>query len=74
MDANLLDTEIRKYLSLLGNKEKKSLLEVIKSLLHITNNDKENRKPANTSSSVDYNKYQFPESSIKFNRDEINER
>jgi hypothetical protein len=35
MAANLLDAEIRKFLPLLGNNEKRSLLDKIKSLLHI---------------------------------------
>ena len=30
-----LDTEIQKYLPLLGNEEKKTLLSVIKSFLHL---------------------------------------
>ena len=40
MAAATLDGEIKKYLPLLGNDEKQSLLTVIKSFLHLkTNND-----------------------------------
>jgi len=40
MAAATLDSEIKKYLPLLGNEEKQSLLTVIKSFLHLkTNND-----------------------------------
>ena len=35
MAAKSLDTEIQKYLPLLGNEEKKSLLGVIKSFLNL---------------------------------------
>ena len=35
--AGVLDTEIQKYLPLLGNEEKKSLLSVIKSFLSLRN-------------------------------------
>ena len=73
MAAKTFDAEIRKFLPLLDNEEKRSLLTIIKKFLHIeeqVNNDTPNKKP----SSVDYTKYRFPESAIKFNRDEINER
>ena len=73
MAANTFDSEIRKFLPLLGNEEKKSLLTIIKSFLHIeehSNKDNQNKK----TSSIDYTKYRFPVSAIKFNRDEINER
>ena len=73
MAANTFDAEIRKFLPMLGNEEKQSLLTIIKRFLHIedhSNKDTQNKKH----SSFDYTKYRFPESSIKFNRDEINER
>jgi len=72
MAANTFDTEIRKYLPLLGNEEKKSLLTIIKNLLHIEDKTKENNNENHGSSSIDYTKYRFPISDIKFNRDEIN--
>jgi hypothetical protein len=72
MAANTFDAEIRKFLPLLDNEEKKSLLTFIKNFLHIQEPDKtpQNTKP----SKIDYTKYHFPVSAIKFNRDEINER
>ena len=73
MAANTFDTEIRKYLPLLGNEEKKSLLTIIKNFLHIEGRSEKISEP-HRSSSIDYTKYRFPVSAIKFNRDEINER
>jgi hypothetical protein len=72
MAANAFDAEIRKYLSLLGNEEKKSLLNIIKNFFNATPKGKENKKPKATS--LDYSKFHFPVSDIKYNRDEINER
>lgn len=72
MATNVFDAEIRKYLPLLGNEEKKSLLSIIKNFLHITDSNKKSPNPEQ--SSIDYTKYHFPVSAIKFNRDEINER
>jgi len=71
MSANTFDAEIRKYLSLLGNEQKKSLLGIIKSFLSAGHNKKEDPKKPPL---IDYTKYHFPVSDIKFNRDEINER
>ena len=73
MAANIFDAEIRKYLPLLGNEEKQSLLTIIKKILHIEEpNEKLPQSPK--SSAIDYTKYRFAVSAIKFNRDEINER
>ena len=74
MAANAIDIEIRKFLPLLGNEEKKSLLKVIKNFLHMEAAEDKKKGPEKGSSSIDYAKYRYPVSSIKFNRDEINER
>lgn len=68
-----LDAEIKKYVSLLGNEQKRSLLNTIKSLLNIVSPGK-NNKPDKGNSSIDYSQFNFPASAIKFDRDEINER
>ncbi len=74
MAANVIDAEIRKFLPLLGNEDKKSLLTIIKNFLHSDDpNDNKNAQKRNQSS-IDYTKYRYPVSVIKFNRDEINER
>ena len=74
MAANFIDTEIRKYLPMLGIEEKKSLLDTIKAFLHIPDTGKKNNEPKQGNSSIDYSLYHFPTTAIKFNRDEINER
>jgi hypothetical protein len=75
VEANTFDAEIRKYLPLLGNDEKKSLLRIIRNFLNISDSSKvsADQKPR-LSSSMNYSKYHFPESSIKFDRGELNER
>lgn len=59
---------------MLGNEEKKSLLSIIKTFLHIEEHTNKNNDQAPRASTPDYAKYRFPISEIKFNRDEINER
>lgn len=71
MSANALDVEIRKYLSLLGNEDKRSLLTMLKELLVIRKTEQPKPGP---NSEIDYSKFRFPVSQIKFDRDEINER
>ena len=73
MAANIFDAEIRKYLPMLGNEQKKSVLTIIRNFLHIEDPKEKISKPPK-SSSIDYTRYRFPVSAIKFNRDEINER
>ena len=73
MTANIIDAEIRKYVSLMGSEDKKSLLNMIKNILHLDTVSKD-KNPKQKSPLVDYTKYRFPVSQIKFNRDEINER
>ncbi len=73
MTANIIDAEIRKYVSLMGSEDKKSLLNMIKNILHLDTVNKD-KNPKQKSPLVDYTKYRFPVSQIKFNRDEINER
>lgn len=68
-----LDTEIQKYISLLGTQQKKTLLDTIKGLLHVSGEKKESKSQV-SKNSVDYTQYRFPASSVKFNREEINER
>ncbi len=71
MSASAFDAEIRKYLSLLGSDEKKSILDTLKNLVNAASRAK---KSEPTPPSIDYSKYKFPVSKIKFDRDEINER
>jgi hypothetical protein len=71
MAANAFDAEIRKYLSLLGNEEKKSLLYIIKNFFSPSQKDN-NIQPEKTL--LDYSKFHFPVSDIKYDRDEINGR
>ena len=73
MTANIIDAEIRKYVSLMGSEDKKSLLNMIKNILHLDTVNKD-KNPKQKSPLVDYTKYRFPVSQIKSNRDEINER
>jgi hypothetical protein len=73
MTANIIDAEIRKYVSLMGSEDKKSLLNMIKNILHLDTVSKD-KNSKQKSPLVDYTKYRFPVSQIKFNRDEINER
>ena len=54
--TNTVDEEIEKYLPLLSDEQKEILLEHIKGMI-----DK-----------VDYTRYRFPVSDIKFDRGEIN--
>jgi hypothetical protein len=74
MATNLFDAEIRKFLPLLGNEEKKSILTIIKNFLQKKDQQTDKKQEDQKSSFVDYNKYRYPVSDIKFNRDEINER
>ncbi|MCD6012353.1 MAG: hypothetical protein K0Q79_2215 [Flavipsychrobacter sp.] len=74
MAVNTFDTEIRKYLPLLGNEEKKSILDIIKKILHIETVARQDNNINKRGTHIDYTKYRFPVSDIKFNRDEINER
>ena len=66
MISDELGSEIKKYFSLLKNGDKKTILNMMKHFLQI--------KRKNTLAKIDYTKYRFPVSAIKFNRDEINER
>ena len=72
MTANVFDAEIKKFLPMLDNEEKRSLLTIIKNFLQLEKHNKGGKNSG--SSSIDYTKYHFPASAIKFNRDEINER
>ncbi len=72
MAANTFDAEIRKYLSLLDNEGKKSLLNIIKDFFKVSQRGENGKQPKSTS--LDYSKFHFPVSDIKYNRDEINER
>ena len=75
MADNIFDMEIRKFLPLLENKDKKSLLTIIKEFLRLEEQPSSNKgKQKPESIEIDYSKYHFPVSAIKFNRDEINER
>ena len=72
MAVNVYEDEIKRFLPLLGNEEKISLLQTIKAFLHLSKKDA--MVPEKPPTQIDYSKYSFPVSSIKFNRDEINER
>jgi hypothetical protein len=72
MAANAVDVEIRKYLSMLDADGKKSMLEVIKGFINATH--KQTNILGSNNFSIDYTRYRYPVSAIKFNRDEINER
>ena len=75
MATNVIDSEIRKFLPLLGKEDKKSLLTIIKNFLNLKESSDNKRSDEHEdNSSIDYTKYRFPVSDIKFNRDEINER
>ncbi len=69
-----MDAEIRKFLPLLGNNEKRSLLDKIKSLLHIADAPEVANSPKPEPSGIDYSQYRFPVAAVKFDRGEINER
>lgn len=72
MAANAVDVEIRKYLSMLDADGKKTMLEVTKGFINAAH--KQTNISDSSNSSIDYTRYRYPVSAIKFNRDEINER
>ncbi len=68
MAANLIDTEIRKFLPLLALEDKRALLDKIKTLLHISDSGKQIKPEQKQRPLVDYSKYHFPSSAIKVDR------
>ncbi len=74
MATHSVDAQIRKYLPLLGSKEKYSLLDKIKALLHVSNLQKSTHETPAEHTLIDYNKYHFSPADIKFNREEMNEK